>query len=73
MPPSAEEFEKALRELRRLHPHADCSLRTYRGCDFREFIVSLQDNLNTIAKRALLCRLTRTLLVVASVLRLEGD
>ena len=72
MAPSAGDFERAVRAL----PHLDRYegwLRTYRGCDFPEFIASLQDNLEAAARYEFLHRLVRAMLRVASALRLEGD
>ena len=73
MPPSAREYERALRELRRLHSRDDWLLRTYRGSDFPEFIARLQDNLDAIANAEFLSRVGRAMLKVASALRVEGD
>ena len=72
MAPSARDFEGAARALR----HLDRSrgwLRTYHGCDFPEFIASLQDNLEAAASYEFLPRLARAMLKVASALRVEGD
>ena len=73
MPLSAKEFERAVRELRRRNSRDDWLFRTYRGCDFPEFIASLQDNLKAIANQEFLSRLARTMLAVVSALRVEGD
>jgi len=73
MPPSAGEYERALRELRRRHSRHNWLFRTYRGSDFPEFIASLQDNLGAHADYEFLSRVARAMLKLASVLRLEGD
>lgn len=73
MPFSAREFERAVQELRRLNSRHDWLLRSYCGSDFSEFIASLQDNLDAIARYEFLSRLARAMLTVASALRLEGD
>lgn len=73
MPPSAPDFERAARELRRLNRRSGWLLRTYRGCDFPEFIASLQDNLDAIMNYEFLSRLTHAMLKVVSALRVEGD
>ena len=70
---SVQDFERAARELRRLKRCNDSLLRPYRGCDFPEFITSLQDNLDAIANAEFLSRLARVMLKVASALRVEGD
>ncbi len=73
MPPSARDFERAVRELRRLDRRNDWLLRSYRGCDFPEFFAGLQDGLDTVTNYELLSRLSRAMLRVVSALRLEGD
>jgi len=73
MPPSAREYERALRELRRLHSRDGRLIRTDRGCDFPEFIARLQDNLNAHADYEFLSRVARAMLKLASALRVEGD
>ena len=73
MPISPKELERAHRELRRLNSRDDRLFRTYHGCDFPEFIASLQDNLKAIAHQEFLSRLARTMLEVVSTLRVEGD
>ena len=71
MPPSAREYERALRELRRLHPSRRLSLAGS-GCDFPEFIARLQDNFDAVANADFLSRVARAMLKVASALRVEG-
>ena len=71
--PSARDFERVARELRRLDPRNDWLLRTYCGCDFPEFIASLQDNLDAIGDAEFLSRVARAMLKAASALRVEGD
>ena len=71
--PSARDFERVARELRRLNRRNDWLLRTYRGSDFPEFIASLQDNLDAIGNAEFLSRVARAMLKVASALRVEGD
>jgi len=73
VPPSARDFERAARELRRLDRRNDWLLRTYRGCDLPEFIDGLQDNLDAIMNYELLSRLAHAMLKVVSTLRVEGD
>lgn len=73
MPPSARDFGGAARELRRLNWRNDWLLRTYHGCDFPEFIASLQDNLEAVTNYEFLSRLARAMLKVGSALRVEGD
>ena len=73
MPPSAREYERALRELRRRHSRHDWLFRTDRANNFPEFIASLQDNLGAHADYEFLSRVARAMLKLASVLRLEGD
>ena len=73
MPPSAREYERAVRELCRLHSRDGCLFHTYRGSDFPEFIARLQDNLDAIANAEFLSRVARTMLKLASALRVEGD
>ena len=73
MPPSAREYEKALRELRRLHSCHGCLFRTDCSSDFPEFIARLQDNLNAHADSEFLSRVARAMLKLASALRVEGD
>jgi hypothetical protein len=73
MPPSAKEYERALRELRRLHSRHDWLFRTDCGCDFPEFIARLQDNLNAHGNYEFLSRVARAMLKLASALRVEGD
>jgi hypothetical protein len=73
MPPSARDFERAARELRRLNRRNDWLLRAYRSCDLHEFFVSLQEELEAIANAQFLSWVAHTILKVASALRLEGD
>ena len=70
---SVRDFERAARELRRLNRRDDWFLRTYRACDFPEFITRLQDNLDAVADAEFLSRVARAMLKVASALRVEGD
>ena len=72
MSPSARDFERAARALRHLD-RSNGWLRTYGGCDFPEFIASLQDNLEAAASCEFLSRLAHAMLKVVSALRLEGD
>ena len=73
MPPSTRDFEIAAQELRHLSRRDDWLLRTYRTCDFPEFIARLQDNLDAMAHAEFLSRVVRAMLKVASALRVEGD
>jgi len=73
MPPSARDFERTAMELRRLDRCNDWLLRSYRGCDFPEFVSSLQDKLDAATNYELLSRLARAMLKAVSALRLEGD
>ena len=70
---SARQFERSLRELRRLDSRDDWPFRIDRGQDVTEFIARLQDNLDAIAHAELLSRVARAMLKVASALRVEGD
>ncbi|MGC2324918.1 MAG: hypothetical protein WA463_19945 [Terriglobales bacterium] len=73
MPPSARQYERALRELRRRHSRHDRLFRTDRSSDFPEFMACLQDNLNAHADYEFLSRVARAMLKLASALRVEGD
>ena len=73
MPPSAREFNRALKELRRLNARNDWLLHTYRGSDLPEFLAGLQDNLSAMARRGFLSQMAGAMLAVVSALRVQGD
>ena len=73
MSPSAREYDRALRELRRLQRRDRCLFPMDRGWEFPDFIARLQDNLDAMADAEFLSRVARAMLKVASALRVEGD
>jgi len=73
VPPSAKDFERAARELRRLDRRNRWLLRTDRGGDLPGFIAGLQDSLDAATHYEFLSRLAHAMLKVVSTLRVQGD